>query len=258
MEAALEEKQWNPASLCLQVLPKEVLGNLWKLLKNYFLRKLKVPQEKNETSTPFLLSPIGGVKEEDIVDIKNQLEDMGDQVTSAPAFDFDWEEKVSITASGEKEVDTKNSESESMINASDIGIVSIKADVGDGVENTPSENGLNVTIEKVGDPTDEDEELIIVTMDSSESSDNRSVGINPTEGISTEEEPEDGVEQDDGGEEAVDDREAKIDKNTGSPFDATFSPRRNGARSLSRSLFVLFVGNLMILRNPFLWGIPFK
>ena len=234
------------------MLPKEVLGNLWKLLKNYFLRKLKVPQEKNETSTPFLLSPIGGVKEEDIEDIKDQLEDMGDQVTSAPAFDFDWEEKVSITASGEKEVDTKNSESESMIDASDIGIVSIKADVGDGVENTPSENGLNVTIEKVGDPTDEDEELIIVTMDSSESSDNRSVGINPTEGISTEEEPEDGVEQDDGGEEEVDDREMKIGKNTGSPFDATFSPRRNGARSLSRSLFVLFIGNLMILRNPFL------
>ena len=212
-----------------------------------------MPQEKNETSTPFLLSPIGGVKEEDIKDIKGVMEeDMGDQVTSAPAFDFDWEEKVSIPASGEKEVDTKNTESESMIDASDIGIVSIKADVGDGVENTPSENGLNVTIEKVGDPTDEDEELIIVTMDSSESSDNRSVGIDPTEGISTEE-PEDGVEQDDGGEEEVDDREiAKIGRNTGSPFDAMFSPRRNGARSLSRSLFVLFVGNLMILRNPFL------
>ena len=211
-----------------------------------------MPQEKNETSTSFLLSPIGGVKEEDIKDIKGVMEeDMGDQVTSAPAFDFDWEEKVSIPASGEKEVDTKNSESESMIDASDIGIVSIKADVGDGVENTPSENGLNVTIEKVGDPTDEDEELIIVTMDSSESSDNRSVGIDPTEGISTEE-PEDGVEQDDGGEEEVDDREAKIGKNTGSPFDAMFSPRRNGARSLSRSLFVLFIGNLMILRNPFL------
>ena len=211
-----------------------------------------MPQEKNETSTPFLLSPIGGVKEEDIEDIKGVMEeDMGDQVTSAPAFDFDWEEKVSIPALGEKEVDTKNSESESMIDASDIGIVSIKADVGDGVENTPSENGLNVTIEKVGDPTDEDEDLIIVTMDSSESSDNRSVGIDPTEGISTEE-PEDGVEQDDGGEEEVDDKEMKIGKNTGSSFDAMFSPRRNGARSLSRSLSVLFIGNLMILRNPFL------
>ena len=211
-----------------------------------------MPQEKNETSTPFLLSPIGGVKEEDIKDIKGVMEeDMGDQVTSAPAFDFDWEEKVSIPALGEKEVDTKNSESESMIDASDIGIVSIKADVGDGVENTPSENGLNVTIEKVGDPTDEDEDLIIVTMDSSESSDNRSVGIDPTEGISTEE-PEDGVEQDDGGEEEVDDKEMKIGKNTGSSFDAMFSPRRNGARSLSRSLSVLFIGNLMILRNPFL------
>ena len=62
------------AGLCLQVPAREVLANIWKLFKDYFLRKLKVPQEEEETSTTFLLSPISSIRLH-VANVQNSWQD---------------------------------------------------------------------------------------------------------------------------------------------------------------------------------------
>ena len=260
------------ARLSIQVPAREVLGNIWKLFKDHFLRKLKVPQEEeNETSTTFILSPISsGLQEEDTKDLLS---------SSTPAFDMDWEEKVSIIAEDEEEVNATDFESENVIDASDIDIanVSVLANVIESVENTSvytvSENDsvesekaeMEGTIETEEDQTDENEELPF-KIDSSETSDNRSVGMNltnqETEGISMEEPmgaSDDSFLEDvdieaDGGEvEDMMENTDKIRESMGSRFDATFSPQRNRARGLlGSSLFSPSGIALLLLLCPFL------
>ena len=271
-----QRKNWRrkieiqQAGLSIQVPAREVLGNVWKLFKDHVLRKLKVPQEEeNETSTILLLSPISsGLQEEDSEDLLSS--------SSTPAFDWDWEEKVSIIAEDEEEVNATDFESENVIDTSDIDIVnvSVLANVIDSVENTSvytvSENDSVESekakiIETEEDQTDENEELHF-KIDPSETSDNRSVGMNltnqETEGISMEE-PVDASEDSfledvemeaDGGEvEDMMENTDKIRESMGSPFDATFSPQRNRGRVLlASSLFSTSGIALLLLLCPFL------
>ena len=258
------------AGLSIQVPAREVLGNIWKLFKDHVLRKLKVPQEEEHvTSTTFILSPISsGLQEEDTEDLFS---------SSTPAFGWDWEEKVSIIAEDEEEVNATDFESENVIDASDIDIVnvSVLANVIESVENTSvytvSENDSVESekaeiIETEEDQTDENEEFPF-KIDSSETSDNRSVGMNltnqETEGISMEEPMgasddsfmEDVEMEADGGE--VEDMMGNTDKireSMGSRFDATFSPQRNRARGslLGSFLFSTSGTALLLLLCPFL------
>lgn len=245
------------AGLYLQVPARDVLANIWKRFKDYFLRKLKVPQEKEEEISTTFLSPISSLQEEE-----------EEVLSSTPTFDWDWEEKVSVIAEDE-EVNATDFESEN-INASDIDIanVSIKIDV--SAEKTfiytNSENGSSAKSEKMGtdtiekDQTDENEEFLL-RIDSIETSDNRSVGTNltnnETEGIYLEE-PVDAAEdsfmddmeiETDGGGGEVKDLENidKIHESMGSSFDAMFSPQRNRGKSLPCSLFNTFATFLLLL-----------
>ena len=235
---------------------RELFANIWKLFKDYFLRKLKVPQEPEETSATFLLSPISSIQEEE------------EELSSTPTFDWDWEEKVSVIAEDE-EVNATDFESENMTNnASDA----IKVDVIDSAEKTfmftdsedrtsaESENG---TIAK--DQTNKNEEFLL-RIDSTETRDNRSVGTNltknETKGIHLEKSldavGEDSLMKDmeletDGGGGEVNDLENidEIHESMGSPFDATFSPQRNKSRSLASSFFTTFAF-FLLLKCPLL------
>ena len=227
-------------------------------------------EEEEETSTTFILSPISSLEQE---------EDVGEVVSSTPAFDWDWEEKVLVLAEDE-EVNATDFESENITNASDIDIanVSIKAAVIDSAENTiilitnNSETGsaesekaeMGGTVEKEeSDQTDEEEELLLLRIDSTETSDNRSVGTNltnnQTEGGILEESvdaAEDSfledldTETDGVGGDLFKDLEENIESVGSSPFDAMFSPQRNRARGLACSLLSTFCALLLLC--PFL------
>ena len=225
-------------------------------------------EEEKETSTTFILSPISSLEQE---------EDVGEVVSSTPAFDWDWEEKVLVLAEDE-EVNATDFESENITNASDIDIanVSIKAAVIDSAENTiitnNSETGsaksekaeMGGTVEKEEfDQTDEEEELFLLRIDSTETSDNRSVGTNltnnQTEGGILEESvdaAEDSfledldTETDGVGGDLFKDLEENIESVGSSPFDAMFSPQRNRARGLACSLLSTFC--TLLLLCPFL------
>merc|ERR1711971_175243 len=117
---------------------------------------------------------------------------------------------------------------------------------------------------KMEDQTYEKEELLL-RIDSSETSDNRSVGMDLTnqekEGISTED-PADAAEDSfmedlemeaDGGDVEDVENTEKIQERMGSPFDATFSPQRNRAIGLlSSSIFSCFGTALFLLLCPLL------
>ena len=234
-------------------------------------------EEEEETSTAFILSPISSLEQE---------EDVGEVVSSTPAFDWDWEEKVLVLAEDEEEVNATDVESENITNASDIDIanVSIKAAVIDSAENTiilitnNSETGsaksekaeMGGTVEKEeSDQTDEEEELLLLRIDSTETSDNRSVGTNltnnQTEGGILEESvdaSEDSfledldTETDGVGGELFKDLEENIESVGSSPFDAMFSPQRNRAmfspqRNRARGLACSLLSTFFIL-CPFL------
>jgi len=217
--------------LYLQVPARDVFANIWKLFKDYFLRKLKVPQEE-ETSTTYLLSPMSSIQEEEVLN-------------STQSFDWDWEEKVPVIAEDEE------------VNARDVIDSAEKTFIYKNSENRSSAKSEKTgTIEK--DQTDENEEFLL-RIDSIETSDNRSVGTNLTnnEGIYLEE-PVDAAEDSfmddmeieaDGGGEEVKDLENidEIHESMGSSFDAMFSPQRNKGRSLACSSFSTFATFLLLL-----------
>jgi len=205
--------------LYLQVPARDVFANIWKLFKDYFLRKLKVPQEEE---------------------------------SSTPTFDWDWEEKVPVIAEDE-EVNATDFDSEN-INASDIDIanVSKKVDVIDSAEKT------FIYSEKDQTDEHEEFFLRIDSIETSDNrSVGPNLTNNETEGIYLEE-PVDAAEDSfmddmeieaDGGGEEVKDLENidKIHESMGSSFDAMFSPQRNKGRSLACSSFSTFATFLLLL-----------
>ena len=127
------------ASLCVQVPPRGVSRNAWKLFKDYFFRKLKVPQEKaEETSTIFMLSPMSSLQEE-------TKESMVELANNTPAFDWDWEEKI---PSGEEVEESESFESENIIESSGFNFANVSiGDIDSG------ENGSMYTFSETDDIT---------------------------------------------------------------------------------------------------------
>ena len=113
------------ASLCVQVPPRGVSRNAWKLFKDYFFRKLKVPQEKaEETSTIFMLSPMSSLQEE-------TKESMVELANNTPAFDWDWEEKI---PSGEEVEDGESFESENIIESSGFNFANVSIETAGDID----------------------------------------------------------------------------------------------------------------------------
>lgn len=127
------------ASLCVQVPPRGVSRNAWKLFKDYFFRKLKVPQEKaEETSTIFMLSPMSSLQEE-------TKESMVELANNTPAFDWGWEEKI---PNREEVEDGESFESENIIESSGFNFANVSiGDIDSG------ENGSMYTFSETDDIT---------------------------------------------------------------------------------------------------------
>ena len=239
------------ASLCVQVPPRGVSRNAWKLFKDYFFRKLKVPQEKaEETSTIFMLSPMSSLQEE-------TKESLVELANNTPAFDWDWEEKVP----SEEEVEDGGSiESENMIESSGFNFANVFIETAGDIDSV--ENGSMYTFSETADITavagiieksvDQNVDDLFVT-DSSNPSENISLGTDPTNSggmmvassadatSETDDYPsiEDVELVEEGGEVGDVKNVDEVLGNRKVPLTPMFSPQRNRATDLVSSLFFL-------------------